>query len=97
MMQFNTYRAYSPEGQIIEYSTVSQEYGAEEWCKDYIDYTVFFNDTTRCIKGYVEFTTHKDDNSSRSIQNRIMDKYDKGEYTDADYYDKMKQIEANKQ
>ncbi len=94
MNTFNTDRGYSAEGQIINYTIVSQDLGAEDWCEDYLDYVVLFNDTTRGISGYVEFTAHKDDNAPSSIQNRIMNKYDGGDYVDADYQDAMNRVNS---
>ena len=80
MKTFNTGREYAAEGQIINYQVIDTSYGQDEWCADYLDYTVLFNDVTRGIDGYVEFTAHKDDNATTSIQSRIMDKYDTGKY-----------------
>ena len=96
MKQFNTGRGYSADGQVINYEIISCDLGAEDWCADYLDYVVLFNDTTRGIDGYVEFCAHKDDNSASSIQNRIMDKYDANDYVSADYYDAMKRVENSK-
>ena len=92
MPQFNTNRGYSAEGQIINYEitsvTIDGFYADVLANEDYLAYIVLFNDVTRGIDGYVEFSAHKNDCSQQSIQGRIMDNYDTGQYTSTN--DKVK-------
>ena len=82
MPTFNTNRPYSADGQIIDYTVVNVAGvpGDPELFGDYLDYTVEFEDTTRCIRGRVSFMAHQDDNAPSSIQARLMNEYDANNY-----------------
>ena len=82
MKTFNTGREYSPEGQVIEYSTietlVQDLYGLGN---DYT-YVIDFSDLTRGIKGRVSvwFVMHGKE-PTQEIEAEILNQYDTNNYS----------------